>query len=107
MKRNKCEFCGNIGNDLELKNLPSGGKALEFQIAVNESWKDKGSGEKRERTDWIRLKAYNGTAENIAKHFKKGDEIFVDAAYVTEEVDNGNGSKSYYHHFRIIEFSFV
>lgn len=68
---------GNIGNDPELKALPSGTMVCNLSVAVNETWNDRQSGEKREKTTWYRVATFGNTAENVAKYLSKGRQVMV------------------------------
>lgn len=74
---NKVIQMGNLTRDPELTTLPSGDSVVDFSIAINEHYTDKG-GQKQERTDYIDCKSYGRTAENINKFFSKGRPIFIE-----------------------------
>jgi single-strand DNA-binding protein len=68
---------GNLGTDPELKSLPSGTMVCNFSVAVNETWRDRQSGERREKTTWYRVAVYGPAAENSAKYLSKGRQVMV------------------------------
>jgi single-strand DNA-binding protein len=77
MNHNLVQLGGNLARDVETKYLPSGTAIADFSIAVNRVWKDAQSGEKKEEVTFAGCTAFGKTAENIAKYFSKGDQIFV------------------------------
>ena len=68
---------GHVGRDVETRNTPSGSNVSSFTVAVSESWTDKQSGEKREKTKWFRVSVWNRLAEVAAEYVKKGTQIMV------------------------------
>ena len=68
---------GNVGNDVELRYLPSGIAVANASVAVNRRWNDSNTGEVREETDWYRVAFWRRTAEVAAQYVKKGDKIMV------------------------------
>ena len=64
---NKVILVGNLGRDAELKYTPSGAAVSNFSIATSESWKDKNSGERKEKTEWHRIVLWGKTAENLSQ----------------------------------------
>lgn len=75
---NHCVFMGNLVREPELKHLPSGMAVLETGVAVNKTWKDKATGEKKEKVAFIDVTWWGRNAENVAKYFHKGDRILVE-----------------------------
>jgi single-strand DNA-binding protein len=105
--RNDNEFMGRIGNELVLKDIGQNEIVLEISLAVTKSWKDKDSGERKESTTWIPLKAYGVIAQNIEKACKKGDKVFFDAEYYSGVKEKKDGSKDYWHYFKIDNFVMI
>jgi single-strand DNA-binding protein len=92
---NKVQLIGNVGNDPEIKNLDSGAVVANFSIATTESWKDKASGEKKERTEWHRVVVWNeGLCGVIEQFVRKGSRVFVEGELQTEEWEK-DGVKRY------------
>ena len=91
---NQCQFMGNLGQDPELKSLPSGNSVANFSIAVTEKWNDKTTGEKKESTEWIPVTFYGKAAENIAKYLKKGSPIWAQGKWKTRSWEQ-DGKKHY------------
>ena len=72
---NKVILIGNLGNDPELRNMPSGGAVTNITVATSESWKDKESGQQQERTEWHRVVFFNRLAEIAGEYLKKGSKV--------------------------------
>lgn len=92
---NKVIVQGNAGGDPELKKLPDGRSALNLSIATGEYWKDKATGERRERTDWHRIVFYGRLAEVVAEHVKQGDTVYVEGRSQTREYTNANNDRAF------------
>jgi len=75
---NKVILVGNLGNDPEIRSLPSGGTVANLSIATTDSWKDKKTGEKTEVTDWHRAVFFNRLAEICADYLQKGSQVYVE-----------------------------
>ncbi|MER9628407.1 single-stranded DNA-binding protein [Mesorhizobium sp. M0296] len=83
---NKVTLIGNLGADPEVRNLNSGVAVANFSIATSESWKDKNSGEKKERTEWHRVVVWNdGLISVIEKYVKKGSKVYVEGELQTRK----------------------
>lgn len=90
---NKVQVIGNIGADLELKKTPAGKSVVNFSVACNDSFKD-ASGNKVERTEWVRCTAWDKTAELAAKWLSKGRQVYVEGRLQTREYEK-DGVKRY------------
>lgn len=90
---NRCEFIGRLGQDPESKYLPDGTALVNFSIACGEKYKDK-SGQKIEKTEWIRCSAFGKLAEIITQYLKKGSQVYVAGKYETKTWDK-DGVKQY------------
>ena len=75
---NKVIIMGNLGQDPEMRYMPSGSATCNISVATSRSWKDKDTGEKREETSWHRCVAFGKTAETIDQYFSKGMKILVE-----------------------------
>jgi single-strand DNA-binding protein len=75
---NKVILVGNLGADPETRYMPSGSAVTNIRIATSESWKDKESGEQKERTEWHRVTFYNRLAEVAAEYLKKGSQVYIE-----------------------------
>jgi len=90
---NNCTFVGRIVNDLELQYGANDVAFMRFRIAVRRQRS------KEERMDFVPCKAFNKTAEFIAKYFKKGDPIWVETSYRTDQYEDSAGTTRYTHDF--------
>ncbi len=75
---NKVILVGNLGADPETRYMPSGSAVTNIRIATSESWKDKESGEQKERTEWHRITFYNRLAEIAGEYLKKGSQVYIE-----------------------------
>jgi single-strand DNA-binding protein len=91
---NKVILVGNVGGDPETKYLPSGGAVTNLSIATSESWKDKQTGQKQERTEWHRVVFFNKLAEIVAQYVKKGSKLYVEGQLRTQSWEQ-DGVKRY------------
>ena len=92
---NKFMGIGNLGADPELRTTTSGTSVCEFRLAINESWFDKASNERKERTEWIRVSVWGKSGENCAKYLSKGSKAFVEGRIQTREWQDKDGNKRY------------
>ena len=90
---NKVILIGNLGRDAELKYTPSGAAVSNFSIATTETWKDKNSGERKEKTEWHRIVLWGKTAENLSQYLLKGKQIFVEGRLETRQWEDKEGQK--------------
>lgn len=91
---NKVILIGHVGKDPEVKYMPNGNAVCNLSIATTESWKDKQSGEKKERTEWHRLTFYQRLAEIVGEYIRKGSQIYVEGALRTRDYEK-DGQKHY------------
>lgn len=84
---NKVILVGNLGNDPELRQMPSGGAVTNISVATSESWKDKTSGEQQERTEWHRVVFFNRLAEIVAEYLKKGSKVYIEGQLRTQKYE--------------------
>ena len=91
---NKVILVGNLGSDPEVKTTPSGAQVANFSLATSESWTDKTSGEKQEKTEWHRLVLWRKLAEIAGQYLNKGAKIYVEGKLQTRSWDE-NGQKRY------------
>jgi single-strand DNA-binding protein len=83
---NKVELIGNLGQDPEVRNLPSGGKVVNLSIATSESWKDKNSGERKERTEWHRVVIFSEGLGKVAEQYlHKGSKVYLEGQLQTRK----------------------
>ena len=75
---NKVILVGNLGQDPETRYMPSGAAVTNFTVATNESWKDKQTGEQKDRTEWHRVAMFNRLAEIAAEYLRKGSQVYIE-----------------------------
>src|SRR5215210_8735807 len=92
---NKVILVGNLGQDPEVKYMPSGGAVCNISLATTDSWKDKNSGEKQERTEWHRVVFFNRLAEIAGEYLRKGSQVYVEGRLQTREWQDKEGQKRY------------
>lgn len=91
---NKWIGIGNLGNDPEVRFLPSGEAVSNFQIACSESWKDK-AGQKQEHTEWVRVSLFGKTAEIAGEYLKKGSQVYIEGKLQTRKWTDKEGQERY------------
>lgn len=92
---NKVILVGHLGQDPEVKYMPSGGAVANVSIATSEQWTDKQTNEKRERTEWHRVVFFNRTAEVVGEYLRKGSQIYVEGKLQTRKWQDQNGQDRY------------
>lgn len=92
---NKVILVGNLGQDPEVRYMPSGGAVTNISIATSETWKDKNSGENVERTEWHRVVFFNKLAEIAGEYLKKGSKVYVEGSLRTRKWEDKNGQDRY------------
>ena len=93
---NKVILIGHLGQDPETRYVPSGAAVTTFSIAVTESWKDKQTGEQKERTEWVNIEVWGKIAEACAKYLHKGSQCYVEGQLKTDSwEDKDTGEKKY------------
>ena len=92
---NRVIILGNVGQQPESKTLPSGGQVANLSMATSESWKDKQSGQKQERTEWHRVVFFNRLAEIVTEYVKKGSKIYVEGKLQTRKWQDNDGQDRY------------
>ena len=92
---NRIQWIGHLGRDVELRYLPNGTAVANFSVASTEKWKDKTSGEKMERTEWLRCNVFERLAEVCGEWLKKGSLVYVSGSLQTREYTDKDGIKRY------------
>ena len=93
---NKVILVGNLGRDPESRSFQNGGKVVELRIATSESWKDKMSGERKEKTEWHTVKVFNEGLANVAERFlRKGSKVYIEGALTTRKWQDQQGQDRY------------
>jgi single-strand DNA-binding protein len=103
---NKAIILGRLGKDPEIRQMPNGNSVCNFSIATSETWKDKNTGDKRERTDWHNCVSFGKQGEIIAQYVKKGDQIYIEGKLQTDEYEK-EGQKHYSTKINVSSFSFI
>lgn len=92
---NKVILVGNLGRDPEIKYTASGGAIANLTIATSESWNDKQTGEKVEKTEWHRVVAFQRLAEIMGEYLKKGSQVYIEGKLQTRKWQDQNGQDRY------------
>jgi single-strand DNA-binding protein len=92
---NKVILVGNLGNDPEVKYMPSGNAVANVSLATTDSWKDKGSGERQEKTEWHRVVFFGRLAEIAGEYLKKGSQVYVEGRLQTRKWQGQDGQDRY------------
>ena len=92
---NKVILVGNLGNDPEVKYMPSGGAVTNISIATADSWKDKNTGERVDKTEWHRVVFFNRLAEIAGEYLKKGSQVYIEGALRTRKWQDQSGQEKY------------
>jgi single-strand DNA-binding protein len=92
---NKVILIGHLGQDPEVKYMPSGSAVANVSIATTESWKDKNTGEKQDRTEWHKVVFFARLAEIVGEYLRKGSQIYVEGRLQTRKWQDKNGQDRY------------
>ena len=93
---NKVILVGNLGADPEVRNFQNGGKVVNIRIATSESWRDKASGERKERTEWHSVAIFNENLAKVAEQYlKKGSKVYVEGQLETRKWQDQSGADRY------------
>jgi single-strand DNA-binding protein len=93
---NKVILIGNLGKDPEVRSMQNGGKVCNLSVATSESWKDRGSGERKERTEWHRVVIFNENLIGIAERYlKKGSKVYLEGQIETRKWADQSGQERY------------
>lgn len=93
---NKVILVGNLGRDPEVRTTQNGEKIVNLSVATSESWKDRNSGEKRERTEWHRVVIFNDRLGDVAERFlHKGSKVFLEGQLQTRKWTDNSGQERY------------
>ncbi len=93
---NKVILIGNLGRDPEVRHAQDGTKIVNLNIATSESWKDKGSGERKEKTEWHRVVIFNNNLADVAERYlKKGSKVYIEGALQTRKWTDQSGAEKY------------
>jgi len=93
---NKVILVGNLGKDPEIRTFGNGGKVANFSIATSESWRDKQTGERKEKTEWTNVAIFNdGLVGIVEKYVKKGSKVYVEGKLQTRKWQDRDGNDRY------------
>ncbi len=93
---NKVILVGNLGRDPESRSFQNGGKVVNLRIATSESWKDRNSGEKKEKTEWHSVAIFNEGLANVAERFlRKGSKVYIEGQLQTRKWQDQQGQDRY------------
>jgi len=93
---NKVILVGNLGRDPEVRSFPNGGKVCNLRIATSETWRDKQSGERKEKTEWHSVAIFSEPLVRIAEQYlKKGSKIYVEGQLETRKWQDQSGADRY------------
>ena len=93
---NKVILVGNLGKDPEVRRLTSGDPVVNLSIATSESWRDKASGERKEKTEWHRVVIFNENLAKVAEQYlKKGAKVYIEGQLQTRKYTDKDGAEKY------------
>jgi single-strand DNA-binding protein len=92
---NKVIILGNLGKDPEVRFMPNGGAVANLTVATSDSWKDKQSGEQKEKTEWHRVVMFGKLAEIAGEYLKKGSKVYIEGSLQTKKWTNQQGQDQY------------
>lgn len=93
---NKVILVGNLGRDPEIRSMQSGEEIAQLSLATSETWKDKASGERKERTEWHRVVIFNENLVKVAKSYlKKGSKVYIEGSLQTRKWTDKDGAEKY------------
>src|SRR3954465_3386223 len=93
---NKVILIGNLGKDPEIRAMGSGDRMAQLSVATSEQWRDKGSGERKEKTEWHRVVIFNDNLVKVAESYlRKGSKVYVEGSLQTRKWTDQNGQEKY------------
>lgn len=92
---NKCDFIGRLGQDPEIRYMPDGKAAANISIGCSEKWKDKVTGEQKEKTEWVKCSAFGKLAEIMGEYLRKGSLVYVSGKMQTRKWQDQSGADRY------------
>ena len=93
---NKVILIGNLGRDPEVRHAQDGSKIVTLNLATSESWKDRNSGERREKTEWHRVVVFNDRVADVAERYlKKGSKVYIEGSLQTRKWTDQSGQERY------------
>jgi single-strand DNA-binding protein len=95
MAVNKAIILGFVGNEPEIRQTQDGRAVANFSVATSESWKDKNSGEKKEKTEWHRITAFGNLADIVKNYVRKGSKVYVEGSIQTRKWTDKEGIEKF------------
>ena len=92
---NKVILVGNLGRDPEVRTMQSGKKVANLNLATSENWRDKATGERKEKTEWHRVIVFGQLAETAEKYLNKGSKVYIEGALQTRKWKDQSGTEKY------------
>ena len=92
---NRVMLIGRLGADPEQRHMPNGRTVVNIRVATSETWKDRNSGERQERTEWHSVVAFDKLAEVIAEYLRKGSQVFIEGKLQTRKWQDKEGKDRY------------
>lgn len=93
---NRATLIGHLGQDPEIRNLPNGGKVANLSVATSESWRDKQSGERKQKTEWHRVVIFQEALVKVAEQYlKKGAQVMIEGKIETRKWQDQSGNDKY------------
>lgn len=92
---NKVIIIGNCGKDPEVRTMQNGSKVANLSLATSESWKDKATGERKEKTEWHRVVVFGALADIVERYVKKGSKVYVSGSLQTRKWTDKDGHDKY------------
>lgn len=93
---NRVQILGNLGRDPEVRTFQNGGKVCNFSVACSEKWKDRNTGEQREKTEWINVAVYSeGLVRVCEQYLRKGSKVYIEGKFQTRKWQDQGGNDRY------------
>lgn len=93
---NKVILIGNLGKDPEIRSMPSGDRMATFSLATSETWRDRASGERKEKTEWHNIAIFNDNLVKVAENYlKKGSKVYVEGSLQSRKYTDKTGAERY------------
>ena len=91
---NKCIIVGTCGRDPEVRTFANGGKVVSFSVACTDTWRDKASGERKEKTEWVNISIFNEGLGRVAEQYlRKGSKVYLEGALQTRKYTDKDGNE--------------
>lgn len=105
---NKVILVGNLGRDPEIRSMPNGDRVANLSLATSESWRDKSSGERKEKTEWHRVSIFNDNIVKVAEQYlKKGSTVYIEGQLETRKWTDKDGVEKYSTEVKVGKFNGV